>query len=99
MSSVPIPLPNSNAYNFTADPSYVMGGAAQLTQMENGDYVAIAGDFNADGVISVFDFNYYSEQKSILNDYVDSDCNLDRVVSVKDYNLYQGHPSVIGVSQ
>lgn len=99
MSAVPIPFPNSNAYNFTADPSYVMGGAAQLTQMENGDYVAIAGDFNADGVISVFDFNFYSEQKSILNDYVDSDCNLDRVVSVQDYNLYQGHPSVIGVEE
>ncbi len=99
MSSVPIPLPNSNAYNFTADPSYVMGGSAQLTLLENGNYAAIAGDFNADGVISVFDFNYYSEQKSMLNEYVDSDCNLDRVVSVKDYNLYQGHPSVIGVEE
>jgi len=97
MSSVPIPLPNSNSYHFTENPSYVMGGAAQLTQMENGSYAAIAGDFNADGVISVFDFNYYSEQKSMLNQYVDGDCNLDRVVSVKDYNLYQGHPSVIGV--
>lgn len=99
MSSVPVPFPNSNPYNFTADPSYVMGGAAQLTQMENGDYVAIAGDFNADGVISVFDFNYYSEQKSMLNEYVDSDCNLDRAVGVQDYNLYQGHSSVIGVEE
>ncbi len=99
MSAVPIPFPNSNAYHFTAAPSYVMGGAAQLTELENGSYAAIAGDFNADGVISVFDFNYYSEQKAILNDYVDGDCNLDRMVSVKDYNLYQGHPSVIGVEE
>ncbi|MEZ4884785.1 MAG: hypothetical protein R3E32_08680 [Chitinophagales bacterium] len=99
MSSVPIPFPNSNHYHFTADPSYVMGGAAQLTQLENGSYAAIAGDFNADGVISVFDFNYYSEQKSMLNAYVDGDCNLDRAVGVQDYNLYQGHPSVIGVEE
>ncbi|OWY19985.1 hypothetical protein C7N43_11035 [Sphingobacteriales bacterium UPWRP_1] len=98
MSSVPVPLPNINPYNFAADGSYVLGNQ-QTVAMPDGNWAMRAGDFNADGVFTVADFNFYTGQASMLNQYVDSDCNLDRTVTVADFNLYTPNASTIGIQQ
>jgi len=99
MSAVTVPLPNMNPYTFNASASYVMGGDTQSVVMPDGNLAMIAGDFNADGVVSVADFNHYQSQASMINQYLDGDCNLDRTVSVADFNLYMPNASVIGIQQ
>lgn len=99
MSSVSVPLPNLNPYTFSEGANYVMGGDTQSVVLPDGQWAMIAGDFNADGVVSVADFNYYQSQSSFINQYLDGDCNLDRTVSVADFNLYMPNASVIGIQQ
>lgn len=96
MSSVPVPLPNMNHYNFTAGTNMAFG-ADQMVEVETGVFALYAGDFNSDGLLTVSDFNFYDSQTAVLNDYNDADANLDRNVTVADFNLYQPNASVIGV--
>lgn len=96
MSSVAVPLPNQNPYNFTSDASYAMGDN-QMRDMGDGTFALHAGDINSDGVISVADFNLYRNASSAINDYIDADCNMDRTVSVDDFNIYQPNASFIGI--
>ena len=79
-------------------PANVMEGNPQLVQLSNGDYALLAGDYNGDGVISVFDYNGYVSEMSLMNVYLPGDFNLDTAVTVHDYNLLLGHPSAIGVT-
>lgn len=99
MSSVAVPLPNMNPYDFSNDPSYVMGGAAQVADTGDGKYTMITGDMNGDGIITVSDYNWYINEVSLINKYLDADCNLDRVVTVADFNIYQPNASFIGIPQ
>lgn len=99
MSSVPVPLPNANPYNFATAASYVLGGGSQMVLMPDGNWAMRAGDFDANGVVTVADFNLYKAQSSLLNQYLDGDCNLDKTVSVADFNLYMPNSSTIGIAQ
>nr|HMS51952.1 hypothetical protein [Chitinophagales bacterium] len=54
-----------------------------------------AGDINADGVITVTDFNIYVLQASFINQYARADCNYDSNVTVADFNLYKPNSSKI----
>lgn len=98
MSSVAVPLPNPNPYNFGADVSYA-AGIGQLQASSDGTFTLHAGDMNSDGIISVDDFNIYTNQAATINTYTNGDCNLDRVVSVDDFNVYQPNASVIGIPE
>lgn len=93
-------LPNSAAvpYDFT-DASQVLDGTGQMTPVSPTAYAQRGGDYNSDGVMTVADFNFFSSESSIINEYRDSDGNMDRAVTVADFNLYQPHTSVIGVPQ
>lgn len=98
ISSTTTPLNNSLApYNFTLSATQVQG-TNQMNLMPGGFYALSAGDFNADGVITVLDFNFYQAQAAMLNQYLDADCNLDKAVTVADFNLYKPNASKIGVS-
>lgn len=97
ISSNMVQLPNATAYDFT-DPANISGGMDQVTDL-GGFYGLLAGDFNSDGILTVSDFNLYSTQASLINQYVDADCNVDRSVTVADFNLYQPNSSIIGASQ
>ena len=98
LSADAVTLPNATSYDFTL-PAQVSGGMAQLADLGNGIYGLLSGDFNADGIITIADFNVYSTQASLLNIYVPGDLNMDKTVSVVDYNWYQPNASKIGVSQ
>lgn len=96
LSKNKVTLPNTTAYNFT-DPNKVMGGTQQLSNVGGEVYALYAGDFNADGIISVADFNIYENSVASGNTYNKSDSNLDNAVTVADFNYYQPNASKLGV--
>lgn len=98
MSSVAVPLPNNNTYNFAQGNTYVMGGNAQMVSMGNNIFALKAGDIDGNGVMTVDDYNQYVAQSSLLNSYTTADCSLDGHVTVQDFNLYRPNASVIGVT-
>lgn len=79
-------------------PANVMMGATQLKLLPNGAYALAAGDIDANGVITVADFNLYQAQASGLNGYFTADVNLNGSVTVADFNLYYPNSAMIGVS-
>ncbi|MBP7533287.1 MAG: M4 family metallopeptidase [Chitinophagales bacterium] len=96
--SAPIMVSNGTwEYDFTLMATQAVDG--KQVSLGNGRYGMYAGDFNANGVISVSDNARYINQASILNQYIDADCNFDRMVSVKDMNLYLPNASQIGVPE
>jgi spore germination protein YaaH len=98
-SAAGVAIPTVNPYDFTVAAN-VAGGTTQLADL-NGNatlYGLFSGDNNADGIISVADYNVLMNQVSQLNVYLTSDVNLNRSVLVDDFNLYQPNASRIGVS-
>ncbi len=93
-----ITFPFNYFYDFTTS-TYQAYGPNQLKLMEDGTYALFAGDFNADGAITVADYNFYSAEVSAINQYTDADANLDKNVTVADFNLYQPNASKIGIPQ
>ncbi len=96
-SAQPITVPNTAPYDFTSSTTQAMG-SGQLLDM-NGKAALFAGDVNADGLVTVDDYNLYRSQSAEINEYVEGDCNLDRVVTIADFNLYQPNTSLIGFSE
>lgn len=89
-------VPNTSTFNFTAV-NNVKNGANQTKQLINNIYGMTSGDINADGIISVSDFNILTNQIS-MNGYLPADITLDRQVTVADYNKYSPNASFIGLS-
>ncbi|OWY18998.1 hypothetical protein C7N43_37100 [Sphingobacteriales bacterium UPWRP_1] len=98
MSANTVSVPNSTILNLTQTAN-VMGGAPQLANMGGGIYAMLAGDMDGNGTVTVTDFNFFQQEMSIINNYVDSDCNMDKNVTVADFNLYSPNMSKIGVAQ
>ncbi len=98
LSANTISVPNTTVLDFT-NPTNILGGASQLSNMGNGSYTLLAGDMDANGTITVSDFNFFQSEMSLINAYVDSDCNMDKNVTVADLNLYSPNMSKIGVTQ
>ncbi len=92
-----INFPQSESYDFTQQ-SNVLLGSTQLVDMEDGYFALLAGDFNADGVITVADLNGYLAASSSINTYNAADFNLDDTVTVSDFNTYKSNLAIIGVS-
>ncbi len=91
-------LAANNICDFTASGA-TFGGVGQVVFVTADKCALKAGDTNADGVITVNDFNFLQTNMSAINVYNDADCNLDRNVTVNDYNLYSANISSIAVSQ
>ncbi|HRI26946.1 MAG TPA: hypothetical protein PK715_02735, partial [Chitinophagales bacterium] len=98
MSAAQITLPNALAYDFTTAAAQAFGPNQQKA-LTGGAFGLYAGDFNADGVITVADFNFFSANAALINVYNDADANLDKQITVADFNLYQPNASTIGIQQ
>ncbi|MEZ4886892.1 MAG: choice-of-anchor B family protein [Chitinophagales bacterium] len=96
MSATAINLPNTLSYNFSSSNAQVFGNN-QMVSTSDGSFALIAGDINSDGVISVDDFNFFDDEKSLFNQYLDSDLNQDRAVTVSDFNIYQKNASKMAI--
>lgn len=97
MSAAQIALPNGLVYDFTTSSNQALG-SNQLKALDGGVFGLHAGDFTADGVISVADFNFFTLSSGV-NVYSDADVNLDKQITVTDFNLYQPNASIIGIPQ
>ena len=80
-------------------PANIKDGNNQTVLLANGKAALKAGDFNADGVMTVGDYNRYKNSISLFNQYLAADCNLDGAVSVVDYNYYKPNAGAIGVKE
>ncbi len=96
MSNTSITLPSSAIYDFTSSNTQVSGNG-QMNETADGEFVLITGDINSDGLITVTDFNFFNNEYSLFNAYLDSDLNQDRAVTVKDFNLYQKNASKMAI--
>ncbi len=96
ISENPINLPNSTIFDFSV-PANILGGLSQLNDLGNGNFGLIAGDYNADGIITVSDFNGYAAQISLINIYSAADFDGNNVISVGDFNVLSPNISRIGV--
>lgn len=97
ISSGPVSLPNATTFSFS-NIANVAGGASQLAPIGGFVYGLVPGDFDANGVVTVDDFNYYTTQTAQLNTYNDADCSLDGAVTVADFNLFKANAGKIGMS-
>ncbi|QQS28530.1 MAG: agmatine deiminase family protein [Sphingobacteriales bacterium] len=97
LSSVPVQLPNTVVYDFSASEAAV-SNQRQLIQVGLGKYALCAGDFDGDGVVTVHDFNYYYPQNGMSGQYLDGDLNFDASVNATDFDLYRGNSTKIGVN-
>lgn len=98
ISQTSVSIPNAaNPFLFNA--ANVNNGATQLKNVGDGNYALKAGDYNADGVIIVADFNGYLSNMSSTNQYVAGDFNGDGNVTTADFNIYLLNASTIGMPQ
>lgn len=75
----------------------VMGGASQMTALPNGQYALKAGDFDANGVINVSDYNGYAASPLLINAYQMSDADLNGQKTIDDFNLYRPNAAAVGL--
>lgn len=97
VSATAITLPNITAYDFSTNITQAYGPNQMKTR--NGVAILYSGDNDANGVITVADFNVYANDPAQVNVYINSDTNLDGNVSTTDFNLYQPNKSIIGIQQ
>lgn len=97
MSAAAVSLPNASQYDFTVA-SNVLGGAGQVKSLAAGVYGLLSGDFYADGVIALADFNSWIGTGALpVNQYSNRDVNYDGQVTVGDFSLYRPNASAIGM--
>ncbi len=89
-------IPQVMSYDLTAVAN-VYGGSTQVSATSDGFHVMKAGEFNSNGVYTIYDFNSYYGNSSLMNQYSDIDCNFDGNVTVADYNLYRTNASAISI--
>lgn len=98
LSAIMLMLPNTTAFDFSVVGN-VMNGTTTLTQVNPNVYALKAADINANGVITIADFNLYFVQSSAIGQYTSADVNLDGNVTTADFNLLQLNAGNIGVQQ
>lgn len=97
MSSIPVAPNNTTSYDFTNSINQALG-SNQMTVLSDNKIALLAGDANADGVISVADFNVLQTQIAQINQYLSADFNLNRTATTADFNLLQSNASQIGIT-
>lgn len=98
MSNTNPSLPNATPYDFSTAMTQAFG-TNQQANLGSSVFGLLAADVNADGVVTVADYNLYQTQIAAINVYANGDLNLDKHVTVTDFNLYQSRASHIGISQ
>lgn len=95
MSNNAINVPNATTFDFTSNPQQAYGNGQQ--KLISNTAVMFPGDVNANGVMTVADFNLYGINPSDTNVYNIRDLNLDKYITVADFNLYNSNSSIIGI--
>lgn len=96
MSANALALPNSTALDLTQTIN-VMGGTMQLANLGSNRYALFVGDHNANGLITVQDYNGYATDIGV-NHYKRGDFNLNGNTTVADFNAMQPNISKMAIS-
>ena len=84
-----VPLVYSRDYEIDfRTPSSPDVPTAQLKLIDSDTYSLLAGDIDANGTITVDDFNIFQCQSAMFGQNLAADINMDGTVSVSDFNLY-----------
>ncbi len=86
------------SYDFTTSAEQAMG-TGQLKALNDTHYALHAGDLDGDGIITVQDFNEYTQLEQSNESYNIADLNCDANISISDVNTYQRNASVIGIPE
>ncbi|MGB1207141.1 MAG: hypothetical protein ACPG5B_15955 [Chitinophagales bacterium] len=89
-------LGNSPLIDFR-NANIVLDGTNQLKLLPNNLFGLLGGDFNADGVVTIADFNIYLKQAGDENVYAAADTNCDGAVTTADFDIYLSNVSHLGV--
>lgn len=95
LSGFPFIAAPTVTYDFTNQVDQAFG-PEQIKELETGVFALHAGDFTADGVIQVTDYDLWFAQPAILNIYSPTDANLDGVVQNTDYDRWFYNKAKIG---
>ena len=97
ISNTALAIPNTLTYDFTTALNSTMGTAQQKSLGTSGFYGMIAGDADANGIVSYSDFNLYTNQVGTMGFYRSADANLNRIVDINDFNLLRVNTSHIAL--
>lgn len=95
LSGVPFIAAPTVSYDFTTAIGQAFG-PEQIKEVEPGIFALHAGDFTADGVIQVTDYDVWFALPAILNTYAATDANLDGTVQNTDYDQWFFNKAKIG---
>ncbi len=82
-------------YNFTNSQDAVFG-SLQTKEMEDGRFVMYGGDFEADGVIQLSDYDVWKSDPATLGTYEQADGNLDSIVQNTDADVWIPNKAKLG---
>lgn len=86
------------SFDFTTSMDQAFG-EQQLKTTGDGTYFMYAGDFNQDGTIQITDFDAWSLDNAVANEYHLLDVNLDGTVQVTDSDFWQPNRAKLGVAE
>ncbi len=97
MSAKTVTVNNQSlTYNFTAAASSVQG-TNQLKEVANGIFALHCGDFDANGVVNIADFNTYQDNSYLNTPYHAVDLDLNGVLTIQDFNFYRPNASKMAI--
>jgi len=95
MTAYPTMAMDELYYDFTTSGDQSLG-YLQTKEMEDGKFTLFAGDYNADGVIQVSDFDVWNYLPAALNVYRNADGTLDGIIQLTDSDIWQKNKAKIG---
>ncbi len=99
MSATPILFTGTSiaSYDFTTAVSQAFG-PNQQAQLAPEIAAQFTGDFDSNGVITLADFNKYTNEFGGINQYTNSDGNMDGSTTIQDFNAYFPNANLQGVN-
>lgn len=96
VSANPIDISAGLEYDFTSAAAQVQG-TGQMTQLSNGKWAMLAGDFDANGFMNILDFQTWFLDNTAVSVYAPQDADGTGIVNVLDFVLWFGNSSTVGV--
>ena len=88
---------STQEHNFTNAPTKAYG-PSQQKEIGNNKYGIISGDFDGNGVINNLDFNLWTQNNALVNEYISWDADGNATVNNLDFNLWTTNASKIGIN-
>ncbi len=85
---------SDTTYDFTTSQSQAAGN--EQLKLIDGKYMLYGGDYDNTGIINSSDFNLWTIQSAIINQYIPIDGDGNGIVNSLDYNLWTNNKSKVG---